>query len=156
MLGFNFYRKSVRYVEVGMCRSITSALRTRSHARLVGVFVNSSVAEIRATTGTCGLHFAQLHGDETPEMLEALNGKAFNAIRLSTDSVTDSRTVTDFAELRQGVAPVLLIDAAVKGVYGGSGVTADWSSAAELAKKVPLLLAGGLTRRGILPGLRHG
>jgi phosphoribosylanthranilate isomerase len=155
MLGFNFYRKSVRYVDVGMCRSITSALRTRSHARLVGVFVNSSVAEIRATMETCGLNLAQLHGDETPEMLDALNGKAFKAIRLSTDSETDLRTITDFAELRQGIAPVLLIDAAVKGVYGGSGVTADWSAAAELTMKVPLLLAGGLTPENVGEAVRQ-
>ena len=83
MLGFNFYKKSVRYVDVGMCRSITSVLRTRTHARFVGVFVNASVAEIKATAGTCGLNLIQLHGDETPEMLDAFNGKAFKAIRLS-------------------------------------------------------------------------
>jgi phosphoribosylanthranilate isomerase len=41
------------------------------------------------------------------------------------------------------------VDAAVKGVYGGSGVTADWSAAAELAKKYPLLLAGGLTPENV-------
>jgi phosphoribosylanthranilate isomerase len=155
MLGFNFYKKSVRYVDVGMCRSITSALRTRSHARLVGVFVNSSVVEIRATMETCGLNLAQLHGDETPEMFAQLAPRAFKAIRLSTDSITDSRTITDFAELRQGVAPVLLIDAAVKGVYGGSGEKADWSAAAELAKKYPLLLAGGLTPENVSDAVRQ-
>ncbi len=155
MLGFNFYKKSPRYVDVGMCRSITSSLRSRSHARLVGVFVNASVAEIRATMGTCGLHYAQLHGDETVEMFSQLTPRAFKAIRLSTDSETDSRTITDFAELRQGVAPALLIDAAVKGLYGGSGVTADWSAAAELAKKYPLLLAGGLTPENVAEAVRQ-
>ena len=44
---------------------------------------------------------------------------------------------------------MLLVDAAVKGVYGGSGVTADWHGAAELAKKYPLLLAGGLTPENV-------
>ena len=43
----------------------------------------------------------------------------------------------------------MLIDAAVKGVYGGSGVTADWSAAAEVSKKYPLLLAGGLTPENV-------
>ena len=43
----------------------------------------------------------------------------------------------------------MLVDAAVKGVYGGSGVTVDWSAAAELAKKYPLLLAGGLTPENV-------
>ena len=41
------------------------------------------------------------------------------------------------------------MDAAVKGAYGGTGVTADWSAAAELAKQYPLLLAGGLTPENV-------
>jgi len=45
--------------------------------------------------------------------------------------------------------PAFLVDAAVKGVYGGSGVTADWSAAADLAKRYPLLLAGGLTPENV-------
>jgi phosphoribosylanthranilate isomerase/GNAT superfamily N-acetyltransferase len=163
MLGFNFYRKSVRYVEVGMCRSITSALRTRSHAMLVGVFVNSSVAEINATVGTCGLNLIQLHGDETPEMLDAFHGKAFKAIRLSA-SISVDESVDLFLKSADNISypfqksalrPALLVDAAVKGVYGGSGVTADWSAAAELAKKYPLLLAGGLTPENVSDAVRQ-
>ncbi len=49
----------------------------------------------------------------------------------------------------------MLIDAAVKGVYGGSGVTADWTAAAELAKKYPLLLAGGLTPENVADAVRQ-
>ena len=52
-------------------------------------------------------------------------------------------------------APFMLIDAAVKGVYGGSGVTADWTAAAELAKKYPLLLAGGLTPENVADAVRQ-
>lgn len=149
-LGFNFYPKSVRFIEKESCAEITSALKKEyPHIKLVGVFVNSSVDDVKKILETCSLDLAQLHGDETFEMLNQLNGKAFKAIRLSTDSVTDSRTVTDFAESRQGVAPILLVDASVKGVYGGSGITADWNSAAELAKKYPLLLAGGLTPENV-------
>ena len=49
----------------------------------------------------------------------------------------------------RSTAPALLVDAAVKGLYGGSGVTADWSAAAQLAKQIPLLLAGGLTPENV-------
>jgi ribosomal protein S18 acetylase RimI-like enzyme len=51
--------------------------------------------------------------------------------------------------MRNGQAPVLLVDAAVKGAYGGTGVTADWSAAAGLARRYPLLLAGGLTAENV-------
>ena len=130
-LGFNFYSKSPRYIEKNGCAEITSVLKKEyPHIKLAGVFVNSSVEEVNDILNTCSLDLAQLHGDETAKMVASFNGKAFKAIRLSTDS----DMVTDIADLRQGAAPVLLVDAAVKGVYGGSGVTADWDGAAEIGR----------------------
>ena len=142
LIGFNFYSKSPRYIDVGKCRNIMSVMRRYGHITYVGVFVNASVEEIHATIETCGLSLAQLHGDETAEMLSALEGKAFKAFR----GVTDAERINGFA---RDDAPVFLLDASVKGLYGGSGVTADWSAAAELAKKYPLLLAGGLTPENV-------
>jgi phosphoribosylanthranilate isomerase len=43
----------------------------------------------------------------------------------------------------------MLVDAAVKGAYGGTGVMADWSAATELAKRYTLLLAGGLNPENV-------
>ena len=148
LIGFNFYSKSPRYIDVGICRDIMSVMRKHGHVTYVGVFVNTSVKEIYATIETCGLCFAQLHGDETPEMLNALNGKAFKAFRGVTDVETDTRMIATGE-------PAFLVDAAVKGFYGGSGVTADWSAAAELAKKYPLLLAGGLTPENVADAVRQ-
>jgi len=136
LIGFNFYPKSPRYIEVGRCRDIMSVMRKYGHMTYVGVFVNASVTTICATMETLGLSLAQLHGDETPEMVFALDGKAFKAFR------GVPQRLDGFAREE---APALLVDASVKGAYGGTGVTADWKSAAELAKQYPLLLAGGLT-----------
>lgn len=146
LIGFNFYRKSPRYVEVGMCRNIMSVVRQIGRVTCVGVFVNASVAEIYATMQTLGLSLAQLHGDETPEMLSALDGKAFKAFRGIPENING---------FERNDAPAFLVDAAVKGVYGGSGVTADWSAAAELAKQYPLLLAGGLTPGNVADAVRQ-
>ena len=140
LIGFNFYAKSPRYIDIGKCRDIMSVMRKYGHITYVGVFVNASVAETRATMETLGLSLAQLHGDETAEMLNALDGKAFKAFRgIPAD-------VNSFA---RSASPALLVDASVKGLYGGSGVTADWDGAAELAKRYPLLLAGGLTPENV-------
>ncbi|MDP1545723.1 MAG: phosphoribosylanthranilate isomerase [Anaerolineales bacterium] len=175
-LGFNFYPKSVRFIEKDVCAEITSVLkREYLHIKLIGVFVNSSVEEVNDILETCSLDLAQLHGDETPEMLAALNGKAFKAIRLSlSESVETSvhpflhpltasvhpflhpLTASVHPLAKQSVDnPVMLIDASVKGVYGGSGITADWTAAAELAKKYPLLLAGGLTPENVAEAVRQ-
>ena len=148
LLGFNFYPKSPRYLDVGRCRDIMSVMRKYGHMTYVGLFVNASVAEVRATIETCGLSLAQLHGDETPAILNALDGKAFKAFR----GVPDAERIDGFARSN---SPALLVDAAVKGAYGGTGVTADWSAAAELAKKYPLLLAGGLNPNNVTEAVRE-
>ena len=151
-LGFNFYPKSVRFIEKESCAKITSVLKKEHpQIRLVGVFVNSPMDEVKNVLETCHLDLAQLHGDEAPEMLESLNGKAFKAIRLTSESAETS--VYPF--LKSALLPAMLVDAAVKGVYGGSGVTADWSAAVELAKKYPLLLAGGLTPENVADAVRQ-
>lgn len=146
LIGFNFYPKSPRYIDVGRCRDIMSVMRKFEHITYVGVFVNAPVAEIYATLETCGLSLAQLHGDETSEILNKLNGKAFKAFRGVPQSV-DGFARHD--------APALLVDASVKDAYGGTGVTADWNGAAELAKKYPLLLAGGLTPENVAEAVRQ-
>lgn len=146
-LGFNFYPKSVRFIEKNTCAEITSVLkREYLHIKLVGVFVNSSVEEVKAILDTCSLDLAQLHGDETSEMLNELNGRTFKAFRGIPENING------FARYD---APAFLVDASVKGLYGGSGVTADWNGAAELAKKYPLLLAGGLTPENVAGAVRR-
>ena len=170
LLGFNFYPKSPRSLEIGLCRGITSRLRYRyAHVIFVGVFVNTPVAEVHATLETCGLELAQLHGDETPAMLAALGEKGFKALRLKAEPGTDFKTDERIApfirfsapkSVAQSVTqaaryPDLLVDAAVPGLYGGSGVVANWTAAAELARQVPLLLAGGLTPANVADAVRQ-
>ena len=123
-----------------------SVMRKYGHITYVGVFVNASVGEVRATIETCGLALAQLHGDETTEMVKSLDGKALKAFRGVPEKLDG------FARSH---APALLIDASVKGAYGGTGVTADWNGAAELARRYPILLAGGLTPENVGEAVRR-
>ena len=146
-LGFNFYPKSIRFIEKSACAEITSTLkREHPQIKLVGVFVNSSVEEMKDILQTCHLDLAQLHGDETPEIFAQLAPHAFRAFR----GIPESN-----AGYERNEAPFMLIDAAVKGVYGGSGVTADWTAAAKLAQQYPLLLAGGLTAENVADAVRQ-
>jgi len=146
-LGFNFYRRSVRFIEKRACAEMTSVLKKEhTQIKLVGVFVNALVEEIKDILDTCSLDLAQLHGDETAEMLKALDGKAYKAFRGIPESLDG---------FVRSESPAFLVDASVKGVYGGSGVTADWNGAAELAQKYPLLLAGGLTPENVAEAVRQ-
>lgn len=146
-LGFNFYPKSARFIEKSACAEITSVLkREHPQIKLVGVFVNSPIDEVKDILQTCYLDLAQLHGDETPETFVQLAPHAFRAFR----GIPESNAGYERSE-----APFMLIDAAVKGVYGGSGVTADWTAAAKLAQQYLLLLAGGLTPENVADAVRQ-
>ncbi|MCA9957495.1 MAG: phosphoribosylanthranilate isomerase [Anaerolineales bacterium] len=152
MLGFNFYTGSKRYITPEKAAAIIADLRTHMHANamqavlLVGIFVNSPREEVQQIMMQCGLDWAQLCGDEPVEMLHALSGRAFKAIRPSTHHEADALLQT-FASPQQ--TPAILVDAYQPGEYGGSGQTGDWALAARVAHRYPLLLAGGLTPHNV-------
>ncbi len=140
-LGFNFYPPSPRYIEPERCAHLVARLRElTAGVTLVGVFVNADPAEVRRVLALCGLDQAQLSGDEPPEHIAALGGRAFKAIRPT--KLSAARLAA--ASYARRTPPALLVDAAGGG-FGGSGQTANWEIAAALASKMPILLAGGLT-----------
>ena len=142
-LGFNFYPKSPRYITPEACARIQAELARRGAAvTSVGLFVNSPTAEVVTVLDQCGLGLAQLHGDEYPEQLTPLRGRAFKAVRNpATVSAADLAALTEFSPGR----PAFLVDAPAPNLYGGSGQLADWQAAARLAARYPIFLAGGLT-----------
>jgi phosphoribosylanthranilate isomerase len=99
----------------------------------------------------CHLHLAQLHGDETPEMLAGFKGNSYKAFR----GIPNGSTLMEFTTLRSKSAPAFLLDASVHGLYGGSGITTNWTAAAVLAKHYPILLAGGLNHENVTSALNQ-
>jgi len=124
LLGFNFYPQSPRHISLSECKAICCELaKSAPQVMRVGVFVNLPPAEVRGILDLCGLQLAQLSGDESLSDLMALEGQAFKALRLSSDSFfprqvqADSQTRIDvdaYLGVRMGVAPVGLVDAAVQ------------------------------------------
>lgn len=161
LLGLNFYPGSPRYVEPKTCRQITAILhREFPSLILIGVFVNSPEAAVREILDACALDLAQLHGDESPELVAGFDGRAFKAVRVAGNGMSKQPLMVpeEFAPLvqsRHGTAPALLVDASVRGVYGGSGQLTNWSAAAALAPLFPVLLAGGLTPANVGLALRQ-
>ncbi len=159
-LGFIFFRRSPRYIAPGAAGEITSRLtehivdpntRPVSGAesgqtpRYIGVFVNESLEVVEETIRRANLDFAQLHGEETPAMLEALGGRGFKALR-PTSAAEAEIEAEWFAELGPDNGPQLLVDAYDANAYGGTGKRADWNAAAGLGRIYPrMVLAGGLT-----------
>ncbi|MFY4727645.1 phosphoribosylanthranilate isomerase [Nitrospira sp. BLG_2] len=138
-LGFVMYRKSPRWVEPAVARSIVAGLPPFVLA--VGVFVNEEAESVRALMDECGFALAQLHGDESTLYCQNLSRPTLKAIRLK-----DRATFLALADF-QGCANVrgVLIDAFSDQAYGGTGQTVDWTLAEEAARSTPIILAGGLS-----------
>ncbi|MDT7604593.1 MAG: phosphoribosylanthranilate isomerase, partial [Acidobacteriota bacterium] len=71
-LGFNFYRRSPRYVEPSQAREIVE--RMPPEVLCVGVFVNEERATVERVVAESNVAAAQLHGDESSAYCEELAG----------------------------------------------------------------------------------
>ena len=158
LLGFNFYKPSPRYITPWECMRLQVKLQIALQGMvsrqiiMVGVFVNYGATEAALILGDCNLDLAQLSGDESPEDMAALGEKAFKALR-PTSSEELERAVAEYP--RRSGSPSWLIDAHRSGLYGGSGQTASWSLARQLAVQTPILLAGGLTADNVGIAIRQ-
>ena len=108
-----------------------------SHVKRVGVVVNASVEDAREWCQAAGLTTIQLHGDEDVAPFLAAGLDVIKAVSLHTDADIE-RAAALPAEV------LVLVDAGDPVKRGGTGLRADWTRAAALAARRPVLLAGGL------------
>ncbi len=133
-VGFNFYARSPRCVDIDTARQLVAALAGRALA--VGVFVDASFEQISEIKERTRIACVQLHGDEPPELLARLLPHAYKAIRV--------RDASSLGQARRFGGDHVLLDAYVPGMAGGTGARFDWALAAELAQERKVTLAGGL------------
>ncbi|HYG83008.1 MAG TPA: phosphoribosylanthranilate isomerase [Pyrinomonadaceae bacterium] len=141
-LGFNFYRRSPRYVSPEEARRIVAELPRG--VMKVGVFVNEGgPAEVARVAAEVGLTAVQLHGDESPEYCRALGGRfVIKAVRAGADFEPES--------VRSYEADAILLDAFSEKGRGGTGRVVDWGVARIVRELVPrLFLAGGLAPENV-------
>ena len=122
----------------------------------VGVFVNAGADEIRAIAAQVGLDYAQLNGDETLDVVAALPGLAFKAIRpVDENAARAELAALESVFLAGADAPSVLLDAFNPKLYGGTGETASASIAAAVNEAVPrMMLAGGLNPENVAERVR--
>lgn len=138
-LGFVFYPGSPRFIDPDRARQIVAELPPL--ITTVGLFVNEHPARIRETADYCGLNVIQLHGDEEPGQCNHPPYRVIKAIRLAGRQ--QAAEPADFS------VSCLLLDAWVAGQFGGTGQQCDWETAAGIARRHRVLLAGGLTPENV-------
>lgn len=124
-----------------------------SKVQVVGVFVDTPSSVINQIANAC-LDWVQLSGNESWEQCRQIEKPLIKAVRaghgakkLNTIMATGDRMLGDHEHL-------FLLDSDVKGKYGGTGVTFDWSQARPLAEAFPVIIAGGLTPENVAQAIK--
>jgi phosphoribosylanthranilate isomerase len=142
------FAASPRQVTPAQARKITSVLkRMKNTPETVGVFVNTPAPTIRKTVEKYGLDRVQLSGDEPWSFCRELDLPLIKAVRISRnhkpEQICDDLAYGDRVLGKQ--KHIFLLDSGAKEKYGGTGKTFDWKLAVPIAKRFPLIIAGGLT-----------
>jgi len=148
-IGVISFPKSPRHIDDQQIRRITSALP--QHVCPVGVFVNEDFQRIMQAAGVGGLRAVQLHGQENPDLVEALSAEGLIVIK--------ALFVNGLPGLDQAPrypAAAFLVECAGGPLPGGNAMQWNWSDARRLPRERPVVLAGGLTPDNIRLALASG
>jgi phosphoribosylanthranilate isomerase len=146
-LGFNFYSGSPRYIEPATARKIVK--RLPKGVSTVGVFVNETEDKMLGVARSVGLHYLQLHGNESAATVTRLKRSlpVIKAIRVHSPF-----RASQLARFKS--AHALLLDAFDGSQWGGTGRTFDWKVAKRAAARRCIFLAGGLTPANVAQAIR--
>ncbi|HSL01038.1 MAG TPA: phosphoribosylanthranilate isomerase [Rubrobacteraceae bacterium] len=136
------FAESSRRVDLDKARKVAIALP--DDVLKVGVFVNAGAAEVLEVAREVGLHLAQLHGDETPEMVAAIRGAGLPVIK-----ALRVRNAGALAEIERYEADLFLLDAWSAKARGGTGERFDWELAKSLKGRGNIVVSGGLTPENV-------
>jgi phosphoribosylanthranilate isomerase len=143
-IGLNFVPTSRRRIDVETARAILAVVTDQ--VMTVGIFRDHPANEILEITGALGLHAAQLHGDEPPEVTAAVVATGVATVIKSVAAESPSiRSIDEHA------ADIVLLDAPI----AGGGVPFDWDTVGDLVTKHKILLAGGLGPDNIAEAVRR-
>jgi phosphoribosylanthranilate isomerase len=141
-IGCVFYPKSPRNVTEQQANDIAKSLP--AHIAVVGVFVNSSFDEIMRKVNTCRLSAIQLHGQESPDLVEKLHKE-----NILTIKALFLKTQPGFEDVSQYHASAYLVEYGKGKLPGGNALSWNWGKARKLGETHPIILAGGISEENV-------
>ncbi|WP_247747197.1 phosphoribosylanthranilate isomerase [Alkalihalobacillus sp. BA299] len=149
-IGFVF-AESKRMVRANVVASWLENVKTYDNKKIVALFVNASVAEIEKVVSLAPIDIIQCHGHETPEEVQALqqrvNKPIWKVIHHKDEAWNDLQNYSPYVD-------AFIIDSKVKGQWGGTGKTFDWSHIPKYIEQgnllqTPVYIAGGINPTNI-------
>jgi phosphoribosylanthranilate isomerase len=152
-IGLNFYPRSPRYLSPAEAPAVLRALPPFVEA--VALFVGEPLAQVAETSRRLGrIGAVQWHGehhevaDLSPlQLITAFSVRDAQSLSQIEHHLNACRAASQFPA-------AVLVDAHVRGLYGGTGRCAPWELIAKFRLGVPLILAGGLTADNVAEAVR--
>ena len=141
------FAPSQRQVTPVQASQIVSTVKScRNVTGVVGVFVNMPAPEVNMIANSCNLDWVQLSGDEPWEYCRQITKPLIKAVRIRQGQRPEQigANLATGERILSSQRHLYLLDSQVKGKYGGTGITFDWSSARQVAEQFPVIIAGGL------------
>ncbi|MBV9455037.1 MAG: phosphoribosylanthranilate isomerase [Rubrobacter sp.] len=141
------FAESSRKVSIEEAQTIAAALP--DGILKVGVFVDAEPAKVLRIAAEVGLDYAQLHGDESPEVVATVRDsglKVMKAFRV--------RGAASLEALRYYEADLYILDAYSEKARGGTGERFDWVLAKSLKGRGNIVISGGLTPENVRGAIR--
>ncbi|WP_215241046.1 phosphoribosylanthranilate isomerase [Dyadobacter helix] len=137
-IGFIFYEKSPRYVGEDLSEEYVKSIP--KSIKKVGVFVNANPGHILNMVKKYDLQYAQLHGNEMPDLCRSLRQKGVNIIKaFSIDQSFNFAMLNNY----KSFCDLFLFD--TKGdLPGGNGKPFDWKLLSRYDNEKPFFLSGGI------------
>jgi phosphoribosylanthranilate isomerase len=130
----------------------------------VGVFVNSTLGEVKAIADYCNLDTLQLHGEESLDYCSSFRQNVIKAFRLknyteieewlSQENKFDSEAMSEALDDPFGNVRAFLVDAYSRDKRGGTGMLLNWELVRDLKSIKPLILAGGLDHKNVAAAIQ--
>ncbi|MGI9540387.1 MAG: phosphoribosylanthranilate isomerase [Miltoncostaeaceae bacterium] len=115
----------------------------------VGVVVDPEAEAAGEPVAEAGLTHLQVHGDSDAVAIRQNAGvPVIEAFRIAA--------VGDLADARRSEADLVLLDASVRGLHGGTGRSFDWRLLERTPMDRPYVLAGGLSPQNVAEAVRRG
>lgn len=149
-IGFVF-AKSKRQVTNAQMKKWLQAKKGATNKKLVALFVNAPLEQIKAAIEGIPFDVIQCHGDETPEQVaevkEETGVKVWKVIHHNEQAISVMKTY-------EGIADGYVIDCKVGDQWGGTGVSFDWHFVPSYIHEgkrqgVPVFIAGGITPNNV-------
>ena len=150
-VGLVFYEKSPRFVTVDLAAELISGLPPFISA--VGVFVDSSIDQVKDVIARTGLTHVQLHGRESEDYCRNLKNWNRSLTVCKAFRVGSNASVPDISSYLRSI-DCLLFDTYVEGMEGGTGKTFDWAIISGIRGNLPVILAGGLSPDNVAAAIR--